>query len=168
MIVIDEVWIPLVGLATEESVESLEATPERPVALACRQVLFLERRHVPLAESEGLPTTLDQDLRNQGRLEGNAATQAWKAVREFLDHRHANGCGVAPGDQSGAAGRAQRGSVELSEAKSFIGDSLQVRHLDQTAVDVPRAEAGVIPNDEEHVRGVLRRLRLSIRLPIRS
>jgi hypothetical protein len=44
MIVLDEVRIPLVRLASEKSVEAIEAQPERPALARCAHVELVDRR----------------------------------------------------------------------------------------------------------------------------
>ena len=49
VVVVDEVGIPVVGLAAEPSVEAFEPAPQRPPALERGEVALLARRQVPLA-----------------------------------------------------------------------------------------------------------------------
>ena len=68
MIVLDEIRIPLAGLAAEESVVALEALAERPrfAVAALGDILF--GNVVILAQPEGAVATILEDLRDGGGL----------------------------------------------------------------------------------------------------
>jgi len=76
VVVVDEVRIPLVGLATEEAVEALEPAAERPAALPRRQVDLVARREVPLADGVPVPAVLVEDLGDRAVLERDAGREA--------------------------------------------------------------------------------------------
>jgi hypothetical protein len=72
VVVVDQVGIPLVGLAAEETVAPLEPPAQRPARLPGRQVDLVARGQVPLADRVGVPAALVQHLRDGAVLEGDA------------------------------------------------------------------------------------------------
>ena len=67
-VVFDEVWIPLVGLAAQEAVEAVEALLERPLLAARAGGDILLGDVVVLAQPEGAPAVVLQDLPDRGAL----------------------------------------------------------------------------------------------------
>ncbi len=64
---------------------------------------------------------------------------------------------VAPGDQRGARRRAQRGGEDAVVAQAFLGDAVHGRRRDHAAEGAGHAEAGVVGDDQQHVRRALGR-----------
>ena len=104
LVVVDQVRIPLVGLAAEEAVEAIEALLQRPLLArrAGRDVLL--RDVVILAEPERAPAVVLEDLRHRRALERDASVRAGEAVRALGDRRHAVQVMVAAGEERGARG----------------------------------------------------------------
>ncbi len=96
VIVLDEVRIPLIGLATEESVEALESLPERPgLAVAALGDIRL-RNIVILAQPEGAEAAFLQDLCDGAGLRRDTAAPTGKPVGCLRDCGHAVQGVVAP------------------------------------------------------------------------
>ena len=155
VVVVDEVGIPLAGVAAEEAVEALEAARQRPAVVGPRRRLLVARRQVPLADHVGVVAVLEQHLGEHAVLERHDAVVAGVAGGELGDAGHAVAVVVAPGDDAGAARRAERRGVHVVEAQAVGGERVEVRRLDRAAVAAEVAEAGVVEDDEEHVGGAL-------------
>ena len=72
-VVFDEVGIPLVGLAAEEAVEAVEALLERPLLAARARGAVRLGDVVVLAQPEGAPAAVLEDLPDRGALVRDAA-----------------------------------------------------------------------------------------------
>ena len=70
--------------------------------------------------------TLVQHLRQQAVLEGDICVGAGIAGRAFGDTGHAIEMMVAPGQDTGAGGRAQRGGVHAVLAQAIFRQGFQV------------------------------------------
>ena len=85
MVVVDEIGVPLAGVAAEEPVEALEPAPERPAVIRPRASLLAAGDQVPLADHERAVAVLEQHLRQEPVLERNVAVVARKASRKLGD-----------------------------------------------------------------------------------
>ena len=83
VVIVDQVWIPVVGLGTQEAVEALEATSHRPVTLAGGHVHLILGAQMPLAEHIGVETALAEHLGDVRALERDMAVGIGKADRRF-------------------------------------------------------------------------------------
>ena len=131
------------------------------------EIGLLQRSQVPLADAVGVVAALGEHLREQRGVGRNAAVAVGEPVGELLDGGHTHRGGVAAGEQRGARRGAQRRGVKLRQPHAAVGEAAHRRHLDQTAEAVPRRDAGVVPHQVQHVRGVLRRRRRGVRAPVR-
>ena len=101
VVVVNEFRVPLVGLAAHETVEPFEAPRQRPMSFGGRQIGFLQRRQVPLADAVGVVAVLGEHLRQQRGVVRDAPVAVREAVGELLDGGHPDGGGVASGQQRG-------------------------------------------------------------------
>ena len=69
VVVVDQLRIPLVGLAAHESVETFEAAGQRPMPFGGREIGLLQRRQVPFADAVGVAAAFGQHLRQQRGVE---------------------------------------------------------------------------------------------------
>ena len=159
LVVVDEIRIPLVGLAAEKAVEAIEALLQGPLLPRRTRGDVLLRHVVILAEPERTPPVVLEDLRHRRALERNASVRAGESVRTLGNRRHAVQVMVASGQERGASRRAQRRRVPLRIAQAAIGQFLERRHVDAAAERRPRGQAGVVVQHEQDVRRALRRLR---------
>ena len=58
---------------------------------------------------------------------------------------------IAPGQQAGAGGGAQRGGVEVGQPDPVPGQSIDDRRLDGRAVAAQLGEADIIEHDQDHI-----------------
>jgi hypothetical protein len=79
------------------------------------------------------------------------------ADRTFGDVAVSNGMVIAPGQQRGARGRAQRRVVHLRVPQAALGKLFEGRRGHDTAEDRVRAVARVVDQDQQHVWRILRR-----------
>ena len=108
VVVVDQVGVPLAGVAAEEAVEPLEAPGQRPAVVRAGGGLLVARRQVPLADHEGVVALLEQHLREHPVLERDHAVVAGEAGRELGDAGHAVAVVVAAGHD------ARRGSASTA------------------------------------------------------
>ena len=134
MVVVHQVGVPLVGLGAQETVEAVEAPPDRPVAPGGGHVHLGLGAEMPLAHHVGVPTQLAQDLGQGAVLRGDHPTGVGEPDRRLGDARHAVAGVVAPGQQARPGRRAQRRGVPLRVAQPPGGDPLDVGHLDRAAI----------------------------------
>ena len=152
----------LVGEATEESVEPLEALAQGPVLERTDLGLLVGRRQVPLAHRVGRVAGVAQELGQRGRRRGDAAAGVGEAGVPLGDDGHAHAVVVAAGEQRGAGRRAQRGRVELVVAEAPGGEPVDGGGVELGSVGAEVGEADVVEHHEQHVGGALagpRRLR---------
>ncbi len=83
VVIMYQVWIPLVGLGAQEAIEALEASSHRPVALGRGHVHLILGAQMPLAEHIGVEAALAQHLGDVRTLERDMAIGVWKADRCF-------------------------------------------------------------------------------------
>jgi hypothetical protein len=101
LVVVDEIRIPLIGLAAEEAVEAIEALLQRPLRARCARGDILLGHVVILAEPEGAPAVVLEDLRHRGTLQRDAPVRAGESIGPLGDRGHAIQVMVAPGQKRG-------------------------------------------------------------------
>jgi hypothetical protein len=104
VVVVDQVGIPLVGLAAEEPVVALEAAAHRPVALGRGHVQLIGRAQMPLAEHVGVPAPFAQHLGDGRALERDVAVGAREPAGRLGDAGHPVGGVVPAREQRGTGG----------------------------------------------------------------
>ena len=167
VVVVDQVRIPLVGLRAEETVEAVEAAPERPAASGRGEVHLVLGGQVPLSDGGGAEALVDQHLSHRGALGRNVPVGIREADGRLGDAGHPVRGVVAAGQQARPGRRAQGSRVPLGVAQTRRRDPVDVRGVDQTAITTETGEAHVVQHDVEHVRRSRRRLRLLVRRPVR-
>ena len=115
----DQLRVPLVRLARQETVEAVEAPLQGPVVVGAGGTGLVDGPQVPLARREGLVSVRTQHLRQVGRLAGSEAPGVGKAVDHLRHPPHADAVMVAAGEQAGPRRRAERGDVEVRVAQSI-------------------------------------------------
>ncbi len=166
VVVVGEIGVPLVRLGTEKAVEALETAPKWPVLLGRRVVHLVLGTEVPLPDDVGVPAELAEHRGDHRALSGDMPAGVREPRCGLGDARHRVRRVVATRQETGARRRAERRRVEVRVQQPPIGDPLDVRRLDQTSERLHRREADVVEDDVEHVRRVLRRDRLCVRLPV--
>ena len=148
--------LPLGCLPGQEAVEVVEADPLAggPEGKGAHGRGLGGGGVVPLAEGGGLVAVFPQHL-GQGR--GRARDHARVAIpvhRTLGDGPRAYPLVVAPGQQGGPGRRADRRGVEGVVADPLARDARQRRGMDGPTVGVRQAEAHVVEQDDEDVRGI--------------
>ena len=151
-----QVRLPLVGVAADEAVEVLEAHAGRPLVerpdLAGRE----RRRVVVLAKPRCGIAVVEQDAADRRLVPVDDAVVAGEAGRLLGDHAEAGRVMVAARDQRGACRRAQRGREDPVVAQARVSDAVHGRRRNDAAEGAGYAEAGVVGDDQQHVRRPLR------------
>jgi hypothetical protein len=104
VVVFDQIRIPLVGLATEEAVETVEALLQGPGALVPAGPEVLLRHVVVLSQPVRAPARILEDVSDRGALRGDATMMAGEAVGGLRDAGKAVEV-VVPAGQDGGSGR---------------------------------------------------------------
>ena len=113
-VVLDEVGVPLVGLAAEESVEAVEALLERPLPCGWRPRRCPARGRCGSCRARTCSSRRPGGSARSSRTRpGSGRSQPGKPLRAFGDAGHAVEVMVAPGQERGARRRAERGRVPL-------------------------------------------------------
>src|SRR5262245_66095021 len=115
MIVVNQLGIVLMCVATEKAEVTLETAAERPPAVRAGGAGLLTGREVPFPETVGVVTVLQQDVGKEPVLEWNVAVPARIPGRALGDTRHRVGVMVAASQDAGARRRAQGGRVHVHE-----------------------------------------------------
>ena len=99
MAVVDQLRVPLVGLAAHEPVEPVEAAGERPVPAGGSEIGLFQRRQMPFSDTGRAVSAFGEHLRDQCGVRRNAAVDAGETLGELFDDRHADRGGVASRQQ---------------------------------------------------------------------
>jgi hypothetical protein len=168
VVVLDEVGIPLVGLAAEESVEPVEALGQRPFRSAAGRGEILHRHIVVLAQPHrGVPVVLEH-LADGRALGGQSSGRTGEAHRALGDRGTAVDMVIAPGQERRTGGGAQRGRVPLGVRQAIAGESVEGRHVDPPPVGRPGRQAGVVVQHDQNVRRAFGCLLQFVGAPVRG
>ena len=148
---------PLTRVAADEAIEVLEAETRGPQIERSRLAALPVRDVVVLAVPRGVEAVLLQDLG-----EGPARLRHQRVVAREAGaglHDDAGGAGVvvATREQRRARRRAQGRGVELRVAQPLAREPVHRRGRDRPAERAGRAEADVVGQEHQDVRGSLRR-----------
>ena len=158
VVVVDEVGGELVGLPFQEAVEPVEAPLERPLVVGAGRRGALHGAQVPLAHGEGGVPLVAQHLGHGGGVVGDVTPHVRVAGVEVGDGPHPHGVVVPAGEQGRPGGGAQRGDVEVGVPEPAGGQGVDVGGGQVRAEAAEVGEAGVVEEDDHHVRGVLARV----------
>ena len=155
--VAEQVRSPLVGIATDEAVEIIEAHAVRPLSERPGLAGLVRRCVVILAEPRRRVTVVAQDATDGGIVHANDAVVAGETGGLFGDHAEADRVVIAPGERRGTRRRAQRSRENAVVAQAFIGDAVHGRCRDDAAEGARNAETRVVGHDKQDVGRVLGR-----------
>jgi len=113
---------------------------------------------VPLAEGGGTVAVEAQHLGNRGDVVRDLAGVAGESRSGLDDAAHVGDMVVAPALDRRAGRRADGGSVEVVVEDPLVGEPVEGRGGDGAAEEVGAREAEVVDQDENHIRGALRRI----------
>ena len=120
-----------VSLAT--SVEALNAAIHGPTVEWSDNAGFPGPKFVAFAKHGGVETVQPQDLGQHRDAVGTHRGIPRKSSGILQDHAEVRAMAVAPSEQGHAAGRTQRGHLEVVVAKPVLGQSFQRWHVDRAA-----------------------------------
>ena len=153
----EERRVPLARVAADEAVEVFKAQPGRPQVERPGLAGLPVGDVVVLAVPGGVVAVLLQDLGERPVALRHERVVAGEARGQFHDDAGVGAVMVAPAEQRGARGRAQRRGVELVVAKAVLRQPVHRRRRDRSAERGRRPEAHVIGEDDEDVRRAFRR-----------
>ena len=165
-VVLGDDRVVLTGGAGQEAPPVIEAPAERPVVERSGGAHLAAGRHVPLAESAGDVSVLAQDPRQGGAAPRSRAGVAGEGSRKLGDAAHADAVVVASGEHRGPGRGADGRHVEPVVGDSHLLHPGEVRGRDAAPERVGAAEAGVVDEDDEHVRCAFGRRRTGDERPV--
>ena len=166
LLVLGDQRVVLPGLTAEEAPEVIEPEPGRPAVERPREPLLVVRGQMPLPERPRQVAVLLEDARERRAIVRDGRVVAREGAGELAHHAEADPVVVAPRQQRCPGRRAERRDVEAVVAQPVVREPRVVRGLDRTAEGARIAEAGVVDQDEEHVRRALRRLHVARLAPV--
>ncbi len=166
LLVLGEDRVVLAGAATEEPVEVLESPADRPAIERTGRPLESVGGQVPLPEGRRAVPVVAQDAREGRRVARKGGGVAGIATGELAHGAEADRVAVAAGQQGRPCRRADGRDMEPVVADTALGDPRVVRGLDRAAERARVAEAGVVDQDEQHVRGALGRRGVPDEVPV--
>ncbi len=158
LLVLGDQRVVLPGLTAEEAPEVVEPEPGRPAVERPREALLVVRGQMPLPEPSGQVAVLLEDARKRRAIVRDGRVVPREGAGELAHHAEADPVVVAPRQQRRPGRRAERRDVEAVVAQPVLREPRVVRRLDRTAEGARVAEAGVVDQDEQHVRRALGRL----------
>src|SRR5208282_3028180 len=165
--VAEEVGLPLIGVAADESIEIVEAHANRPLIKWTRLARRERRSVVVLAEPRRRVTVILQNSPNRCLVFRDDAVVARITGGLFRNNAETNGVMVAAGDQCGARGRAKRGGIEVGIAQSRVRDAVQSGRGDNPAKRAGYTETRIVGHDQQNVWRALGRHDSRIPAPLR-
>src|SRR5450432_2673889 len=155
--ILEQVGSPLVGLASHEAVEILEAQSRGPLVERTGHAVLIGRSVVVLPKPGGRITIILENIANGGVLYSDDRVVAGKAGGEFADYARPDRVMVAAGNQRRARGRAKRGGMELRVTQPGLCHAIHSGRRDDAAESTRDAIALVVGHDEEDIRRPFRR-----------
>ncbi len=152
----------------QEPPEVVEAPRLRPVAERARRALHVVGCQMPLAEPAGDVAVLLQNARQRGAAAGPRRGIAGERARVLGDGTEAHPVMVTASQQSRAGRRAERGHMEAVVRQPHVPHPRHGRGRDRAAERIGVTEPGVVDQHNQHVRGVLGRLRPGDHRPVRN
>src|SRR5262249_48081559 len=116
-IVTHQLRVVLVRVAAKKTIIAFKSPTQWPAIIGAGGPGLLGRRQMPFAERISVVAILLQDLGKKAVLERDLAVGAREALGPFGDACHAVGVVIAPGQDTGARRRAQRGRVHIVVAQ---------------------------------------------------
>src|SRR5262249_21232003 len=156
--VLEQRRMPVVCIAAKKTVEILEAQADRPlVERPCRTLLPV-RNQMVLAEPRGVVAVVYKNVADRAGTPRNDGVIAGIAGGKFRDVAEADAVMVASGEQRRSRRRTQGGRVELVVANPALVNSIKVWRRDRPPEGACSAEAGVVGQDQQHIRSARRRV----------
>ena len=152
-----QVGLPLVGVATNKTIEILEAHAGGP--LVKRPYLAGRKRRgiVVLAKPRGRVAVVQQHPTDGGLVLGDNAVVAGESRGLLRNHAEPHRMMVTASDERRARRRTQSGGMDVVVAQAILGNAVQCGRRDDAAEGTRHAKSGVICDDEQHIGGLLGR-----------
>ena len=166
LLVLGDQRVILPGLPAEEPPEVIEPEPGRPAVERPGEPLLVIRSQMPLPEPSRQIAVLLEDARKRRAIARDGRVVPRERTRELAHHAEADPVVVAPRQQRRPGRRAQRRDVKAVVAQPVLRQPGVVRGLDRTAERARVAEAGVVDQNEKHIRRTLGRLDVARLAPV--
>ena len=155
--VLEQIWLPLIGVAAHEAVEILEAHPRRPLIERPGTAVLESGGVMVLAEPGRGKAVLLQNFADRGVVYANDEIVTGITGCLLGNDSEARRMMVAPGDQRRPRRRAERCRMKLRVAQARFRNAVQGRRRDDAAKCAGNTVAGVIGHDEQDIRCALGR-----------
>ena len=126
LIVLCEFGIKLIGLAIEETVETIETFLQRPIGVRPRSRALLHRRQVPFSGRKRCITLLSQHFCHRCGTRSDASAHVWKTRVPVGDPAHSYRVMIAPRQQTCTRWRAQRSGVKARVTQTVLREPVNV------------------------------------------
>ena len=156
-VVLEEIGLPLVGVAAHEAVEIVETHTGRPLVEWAGAAVLEGRRVVVLAEPGRGIAVLLQNRADRGVVHAKDGVVAWIAGGLLGNHTETDRMMVASGNQRRPRRRAECRGVELRVAQPHLRDAIQRRCRNDAAERAGNAVAGIVGHDQQDVGRALGR-----------
>ena len=156
VVVVDQLRVPLVGLAAHEPVIPLEAAAEGPAVIGSGCGRVFGRREVPLPDTEGVVALLQQHLGKHPLVKGQDAVVAGVPGGGLGDRRQPDRVVIPPGQDASTRRRAEGRGVHVGVGQAVFRQLVQHGCLDQPAEGRQLAIADIVKHEEDDVRCTLR------------
>ena len=166
LLVLREARVPLARAPAEDPVEVVEPPTVRPAVERPGRALLTVGRQMPLPEARRAVPVLPKDPGQRRAVPWQRGGVAGEPAGELADRAEPDRMVVAAGEQRRPGRRAQRGHVEPVVAQPTSGQARVVGGLDRAAEGARVAEAGIVDQDQQHVRRPLRRGGVTDEVPI--
>ena len=166
LLVLGDQRVVLPGLTAEEAPEVVEPQAGRPAVERPREPLLVVRGQMPLPEPSRQVAVFLEDARKGRAIAWDRRVVPREGPGELAHHAEADPVVVAPRQQRRPGRRAERRHMEAVVAQPVLREPRVVRGLDRAAEGARIAEARVVDQDEEDVRGVLRGLDVHGLIPV--
>src|SRR5438552_5185396 len=154
---------PLIGLATDETVELIEAGMRRPPVEGARDRDFPWRRFVILAECSGAVAIQSQHFCKRRHALRADAGITWKRSREFHDRAGIVHVMIATRQQRSASWRTKRSSMKIVVTQARGRELLRCLHFAGSTKRARLSEADVVQQNNDDVWSSLGRFDLKTR-----
>ena len=156
-IAVEAARLPLAGVAADEAVEVFVAVPDRKLVEWPRRGRRPDRHVVVLAEPSGGVAVEFQRQSPVCAFGVGHGVVARVAGGRFGHHAVGDGVVIPPREQGGPGRRTERGVVHLGVAQAALRQLIHRRRRHDAAESRVRGEAGVVDQDQQHVRRAFRR-----------
>ena len=136
--------IPLIRLATDESIKFVESLMRRPAIVGTRDTCLPSRRFVPFAKCARAVTIEPQHFGQRSHAVGNLPRVARKCRRGFHNRTSICRMMIAPAFQRHPSGRAKRSRMKVVVPQTRFSQSIKCWRLNRATKRARPAKSNVV------------------------